>query len=140
MENKPTDLLVVAGVLRAKSGKWLMHRRPPGKRHAGLWEFPGGKVESGEVPENALCRELAEEVDLAVDPAALKPATFAYGAAEGDHPAILILLYQIADWDGEPVAFEGGAIAWFTPDEIARLDKPPLDVALAKQFFAIPAR
>ncbi len=129
----------MAGALSGDSRHWLMHRRPEGKAHAGLWEFPGGKVETGETPSDALIREIKEElgVDLAGD--AIAPAAFAQtGLGTGDAP-IVILLYTCTRWEGEPRPLEGGRIEWFSPDEIALLDKPPLDVDLARQLFEDPS-
>ncbi len=127
---------MVAAALHRDDGRWLMHRRPPGKHHAGLWEFPGGKVEPGEMPRESLVRELAEELGIACREDALAPVAFAETApANGEH-ALVILLYTIGAWDGEPRALEGGAVGWFTPAEALALAKPPLDIALAAQLFA----
>lgn len=136
MEKIPTWLAVVAGALRRDDGCWLMHRRPAHKHHGGLWEFPGGKVETGENPSLALVRELHEELRVTVEPACLIPATFAQEAPETGVRAIVILLYIVPRWNGEPVPEEGGEIGWFTPHEIFTLDMPPLDVALAARLFA----
>jgi len=135
LENFPTWTCVVALALADGEGRWLMHRRPPGKHHGGLWEFPGGKVEAGEKPRNALVREIREELGIALSGDTLVPAGFAEEAqAEGRAP-IVIMLYRSV-WDGSALAaLEGGAIGWFTQVEIARLDKPPLDVALARGLF-----
>jgi len=128
-------LPVVAVALRRPDGRLLMQRRPLGKHHGGLWEFPGGKVEPGETPAIALAREIEEELGLILDPAALVPAGFAqsegaHEKGEGGHPPIVILLYAAQSWQGEPEAREGGEWGWFSPEEAARLPKPPLDVAL----------
>ncbi|MFA9200538.1 MAG: (deoxy)nucleoside triphosphate pyrophosphohydrolase [Cypionkella sp.] len=125
---------VVAGVLRDGDGRLLLQRRPPGKRHAGLWEFPGGKVEPGENPRAALVRELAEElgIDLADD--ALRPAGFAEAAAGGGEPAIVILLYTVGSFSGRPTARGGAEAGWFTPAQAAELPLPPLDRALLAQL------
>lgn len=126
---------MVALALTDGNGRWLMHRRPPGKHHAGLWEFPGGKVEASETPCAALIREIGEELGLTLLEGALAPACFAEEThAEGRAP-IVILLYT-SPWDGSPpTALEGGEIGWFTPQEIAQLPKPPLDIALAGSLF-----
>jgi 8-oxo-dGTP diphosphatase len=140
MVGKKTDaadgpMLVVAAALHRADGRWLMHRRPPGKHHAGLWEFPGGKVEPSEMPAQALERELGEELGIGCDPCDLVPAGFAETPRDAAESAIVILLYSLSVWQGVPDALEGGAIAWFTPDEVESLAKPPLDTALARQLF-----
>lgn len=128
-------ITVVAGALARADGGWLMHRRPPGKHHAGLWEFPGGKVEPSEMPLDSLVRELREELGINCHRAACQPAGFAEekGAAEGS--AIVILLYTVTAWDGMAEALEGGEIGWFTPQEVRALAKPPLDIVLAERLL-----
>lgn len=126
---------VVAGALSRSDDCWLMHKRPPGKHHGGLWEFPGGKVEDYEMPIESLVRELREELGITCDRAACQPAAFAESLDHDGQPAIVILLYTVAKWEGEPAALEGGTIGWFTPDEIRALAKPPLDVQLASVLF-----
>lgn len=127
---------MVALALQGDDGRWLMHKRPVGKHHGGLWEFPGGKVETDEVPVIALEREIAEELGIAVSPAHLRPAGFAQEALTHKKPPIVILLYTANQWQGDIAALEGGEIGWFTPDEIISLPKPPLDVELAAQLLA----
>ncbi|QUL38915.1 (deoxy)nucleoside triphosphate pyrophosphohydrolase [Erythrobacter sp. JK5] len=127
---------VVAGALRGRDGRWLMHQRPLEKHHGGLWEFPGGKVEVAETPAEALQRELREELDIAIDPDACEPIAFAEESRETGGRSIVILLYTVTRWSGEPRALEGEGIGWFTPAEIAGLATPPLDRALAKRVFA----
>lgn len=128
-------ITVVAGALHRGDGCWLMHRRPEGKHHAGLWEFPGGKVETGELPVEALVRELAEELGVRCMAEACQPVGFAESAHSEDGNAIVILLYRIAAWQGEPSALEGGAVDWFTPAQVKTLAKPPLDILLADRLF-----
>jgi len=128
-------IAVVAGALQRADGCWLMHRRPPGKPHAGLWEFPGGKVEPTEIPVEALTRELREELGIGCHRAGCRPAAFAETRAAAEDPAIVILLYTVTGWEGVPTALEGGAIGWFTPQEMRALAKPPLDIALASQLL-----
>lgn len=125
----------MAGALAGEDGRWLMHRRPPGKHHAGLWEFPGGKVEADEMPLESLVRELHEELGVTCHPSACVPIGFAETAAATDARAIVILLYTVSGWDGVPAALEGGEVGWFTPQEVLALAMPPLDVILARQLF-----
>lgn len=130
-----TWIAVSAGALLRHDGRWLMHRRPEGKHHAGLWEFPGGKVEPPEMPLDTLVRELAEELGIRCRADACVPAGFAESTGFESVPSLVILLYTVAGWDGEPQAIEGGDVGWFTPSEALALDKPPLDVALAQRLF-----
>jgi len=128
-------IAVAAGALHRSDGRWLMHLRPEGKHHAGLWEFPGGKVELSESPVEALVRELSEELGIACAPQACAPATFAEGPGARPGAGLVILLYTVSAWEGEPRALEGGAVGWFTPHEVLALAKPPLDILLAAQLF-----
>ena len=122
-----SNFLVVAGALIA-DGRVLVQQRPAGKQHAGLWEFPGGKVEAGETPEAALIRELAEELDVAVGRAALSPLAFA--SVPASERQMVLLLYRVANWRGEPRAIEAPALRWGTPAQLAALPMPPADVPL----------
>ncbi len=133
---KPRWILVVAGAIAGEGGRWLMHQRPREKHHGGLWEFPGGKVEDTEIPVESLARELHEELGIEIASGDCAPVHFAEGWAEDGQTRIVILLYTIARYSGQPQALEGESIGWFTPAEVAMLDKPPLDVALAGQLFA----
>lgn len=135
MEEIPTWMCVVALALNDAEGRWLMHRRPDHKHHGGLWEFPGGKVEPGETPANALIREIEEELGIRLDAGSLEPAGFAQETPERGTTPIVILLYTAKDWDGVPEPREGGAIAWFVSEQIARLQRPPLDVELCRRLF-----
>ena len=126
---------MVAAVLIDARGRVLMQRRPPGKRHAGLWEFPGGKVELGEKRESALIREVAEELGIAIAPADLALAM--ESRAERD-PHVLFL-YTCRRWRGEPRCLEGGALGWFTPAEARRLSVPPLDLEPVARLEAMLA-
>ncbi len=119
---------VVAAALLDGSGRVLMQQRRFSGRHGGLWEFPGGKVEPGETPAQALVRELGEELGITVDPGAIEPLTFA--ALPGD--PVVLMLYTCTRWGGEPVCLDGEAIGWFTLDQIFALPMPPLDVPLAR--------
>ena len=128
-------MMVVAGALQRSDGRWLMQCRPAGKHHADLWEFPGGKIESGELPVQALRRELAEELGITVAESRCHPATFAESPSDYGDRSTVILLYIVRGWHGGPQSLEGGLIGWFLADEVLALPKPPLDVHLAKRLF-----
>ncbi len=128
---------VVAGVLVGPEDTLLMHQRPLEKHHGGLWEFPGGKVEDTEIPVKALLRELREELGIEALESACTPVGFAEDRDPVARSSIVILLYKIDAWQGDPQALEGGRVGWFTPEEIALLDKPPLDQELAARLFAV---
>lgn len=106
----------------------LIAQRPAHKSLGGLWEFPGGKVEKGESPEAALVRELAEELDVSVAPETIRPFAFASHSYESFH--LLMPLYIVDRWTGEPVAREAQALAWVTPAEIRGYAMPPADIPL----------
>jgi len=127
MEKNPTLLVVAAALVRA-DGHVLLQQRPAGKAMAGLWEFPGGKVEPGERSEAALARELAEELGIAVDERALAPAAFA--SAELGERHLLLLLYLCRAWEGEPRALDAADLKWVRPAEMRILPMPPADVPL----------
>ncbi len=126
---------VVAGALRASDGRWLMHRRPLEKHHGGLWEFPGGKVESTEKPVESLIRELHEELGIVVSADQCFPAGFAEEERAEALEPIVILLYKVVHWDGVARPLEGGRVEGFSPSQIANLDMPPLDQQLALHMF-----
>ena len=135
MEKIPTWICVIALALHDDRGRWLMHRRPLHKHHGGLWEFPGGKVETGERPREALVREIQEELGLSLAPHAVQPVAFAEENETGSAKPIVIMLYRSL-YDGSPLcAREGGELGWFDPQGVARLDKPPLDISLTTQLF-----
>jgi 8-oxo-dGTP diphosphatase len=134
MEKNP-NLLVVAAALVDANGRILLQRRAAGRSMAGLWEFPGGKVEEGETPEAALARELQEELGIATDVAVLAPACFA-SAPNGDRHMIL-LLYLCRQWRGEPRALDAEALMWVTPAEMTGLAMPPADRPLIALLDAL---
>ena len=121
-------LLVAAAALINGDGAVLLAQRPQGKSLAGLWEFPGGKIESGENPEAALCRELAEELGLDVDPKDLKPLTFASHAYADFH--LLMPLWTAQRWRGEPKGQEGQKLAWVQPQSLDNYPMPEADIPL----------
>jgi 8-oxo-dGTP diphosphatase len=126
---KPVNvLLVVACALLDAEGRILLARRPEGKKMAGLWEFPGGKVNPGETPEAALIRELREELGIDVTAACLAPFTFASHAYADFH--LLMPLYLCRRWKGTPVAREGQTLAWVRPARLADYPMPPADLPL----------
>ena len=125
MPAAPLLLPVVAAALVDLEGRVLLQQRPEGKSLAGLWEFPGGKIEPGETPEAALIRELEEELAIVVPHACLAPATFA-SAPLGDRH-LLLLLYITRKWTGLPRALEATALRWVRPNEMHALPMPPAD-------------
>lgn len=135
LKDKNSLLLVVAAALVDGAGRVLVQQRPPGKPMAGLWEFPGGKVEAGELPEAALARELEEELGIALDVAALKPATFASEALGERH--LLLLLYALRDWQGVPEPRHATELRWVLPRELHALAMPPADVPLIPLLEAL---
>ncbi|MEG3166411.1 (deoxy)nucleoside triphosphate pyrophosphohydrolase [Sphingomonas sp. PB2P19] len=121
----PLLLPVVAAALVDADGRVLLQQRPAGKSLAGLWEFPGGKIETGETPEDALIRELAEELGIAVPHACLAPAAFARARLGDRH--LLLLLFITRKWSGVPRALEADALKWVRPAEMHALPMPPAD-------------
>ena len=121
-------LIVVAAALVDADGRVLLQQRAAGKPMAGLWEFPGGKVEVGEAPEQALIRELGEELGIATERACLAPAVFA-SERIGDRP-LLLLLYTCRRWRGIPQPLAASGLRWVRPVEMHGLPMPPADIPL----------
>ncbi len=120
--------LVVACALVDADGRVLVAQRPEGKQLAGLWEFPGGKMEPGERPEETLIRELREELGIEVKEACLAPLTFASYAYESFH--LLMPLWICRRWDGRVQALEHTALKWVRPGKLRELAMPPADEPL----------
>jgi len=121
-------ILVVACALIDADKRVLIAQRPEGKTLAGLWEFPGGKVEPGERPEVTLIRELREELGIEVAEACLAPLTFASHAYESFH--LLMPLYVCRRWDGQVIAREGQQLAWVRANKLRDYPMPPADLPL----------
>ncbi|HEY6814678.1 MAG TPA: NUDIX domain-containing protein [Croceibacterium sp.] len=130
MENSPTPVAVVAVALRDSRGRVLLQQCPAHKRHAGKWEFPGGKVEQKEEQKVALCREVFEELGLELSPDALEPCGMAEEPPHDGRPGLVLKLYSSTAWRGNPEGREGQRWGWFTLAEAAALDLPPMDRAL----------
>jgi 8-oxo-dGTP diphosphatase len=129
-------LLVAAIALVDPDGRVLLARRPEGKPMAGLWEFPGGKLGPGETPEEALIRELREELGVDTEESCLAPFTFASHGYEGFH--LLMPLYLCRVWSGGPAPKEGQELAWVRPSQMTDYPMPPADrplVAMLRDFL-----
>ena len=126
-EGLPT-VLVSAVALIDRDGRVLLAQRPAGKRMAGLWEFPGGKIETGETPEAALIRELGEELGIDTAESCLAPLTFASHSYDDFH--LLMLVYVCRKWSGTPRPLEGGELAWVRASRLRDYDMPPADIPL----------
>ncbi|TVQ53713.1 MAG: 8-oxo-dGTP diphosphatase MutT [Rhodobacteraceae bacterium] len=125
----PTPLVLVSAVaLIDRDGRVLLAQRPEGKSMAGLWEFPGGKVEPGETPEQALIRELHEELGVDTWASCLAPLTFASHAYETFH--LLMPLYACRRWEGRPRPREGQRLAWARVENLRDYPMPPADLPL----------
>jgi 8-oxo-dGTP diphosphatase len=118
-------MTVVAAALVDTDGRVLLQQRSEGRHMSGLWEFPGGKVEAGELPEAALIRELKEELGIETETACLAPATFASEPLGERH--LLLLLYICRKWRGTPQALDAAALTWVRPAQMFALPMPPAD-------------
>lgn len=121
-------VLVSAVALIDPDGRVLLAQRPEGKSMAGLWEFPGGKVEAGETPEVALIRELQEEIGIDTWASCLAPLTFASHSYNDFH--LLMPLFACRKWDGTPQSREGQALKWVRANELRNYPMPAADVPL----------
>ena len=121
-------VLVVAAALIDADGRVLLAQRPQGKPLEGLWEFPGGKMGAGELPEEALIRELGEELGIMVKPACLAPLTFASHAYDDFH--LLMPLYVCRRWDGFVQPLDGQALKWVRPKDLRSYPMPAADAPL----------
>lgn len=128
-------VLVAACALVDADGRVLLAQRPAGKPMAGLWEFPGGKVEAGERPEETLIRELKEELAITVKEACLAPLTFASHAYSDFH--LLMPLYVCRRWEGTVIAMEKQQLAWVKPNRLRDYEMPPADVPLIAHLMAL---
>lgn len=130
-------MIVVAGVLRNADGAVLLQRRPAGKPLAGLWEFPGGKMERGETPEGALARELGEELGISTAGRFL-PIAFVSERVGARHMALL--LFEVDGWSGKPAPLHADALDWVMPAEMRGLPMPPADRPLVDRLVDMVAK
>ena len=129
---KPLVLVAAVALIR-RDGRLLLAQRPKGKAMAGLWEFPGGKVEAGESPQGALTRELREELGVHVAEADMTAFSFASHAYENFH--LLMPVFLVRRWEGEVEAMEGQQLAWVSAAEIRSYPAPEADLPLFEQFI-----
>ncbi|MGI9380068.1 MAG: (deoxy)nucleoside triphosphate pyrophosphohydrolase [Methyloligellaceae bacterium] len=121
-------VLVAACVLVDRDGRVLLAKRPEGRKMAGLWEFPGGKIEEGELPEQALIRELKEELNIDTVKSCLAPMTFASHTYDDFH--LLMPLFVCRKWEGDIQPLEGQELAWVRPNRLNTFPMPPADEPL----------
>lgn len=131
----PTILLVAAVALLDEDDRVLLAERPAGKSMAGLWEFPGGKIEPGERPEETLIRELREELGIAVEAPCLAPFVFASHAYETFH--LLMPLFVCRRWQGIVQPMEGQKLAWVRPRKLSEYPMPPADLPLVHHLVEL---
>ena len=131
-------MTVVAAALTDAAGRVLLQQRAPGRAMAGLWEFPGGKVDDGELPEAALVRELNEELGIEANPADLAPACFASAPLGERH--MILLLYLCRRWQGEPRPLDAVALRWERPAAMRALAMPPADTPLVDLLLTLTER
>ena len=128
----PLPLLVIPAIALVDSdGRILLAKRPDNKPMAGVWEFPGGKIEKSETPEQALIREINEELGVNTKKSCLAPISFASHANDTFH--LLLLLYICRRWQGSPEPREGGELAWAKPSQLRQFDMPPAN----KEFISV---
>lgn len=133
MSEAPVKLVLVAAcALIDDDGRVLLAQRPAGKSMAGLWEFPGGKIEAGERPEQTLIRELDEELGIRVKEDCLAPFAFASHGYEGFH--LLMPLYLCRRWQGIVTPREGQMLVWARPKDLGSYEMPPADLPLVAQL------
>ncbi len=128
-------VLVAACALVDADGRVLIAQRPKGKPMSGLWEFPGGKVENGERPEDTLIRELKEELAITVSDVCLAPLAFASHSYPDFH--LLMPLYVCRRWEGTVVATEGQQLAWVKPNRLRDYEMPPADIPLISHLMTL---
>jgi 8-oxo-dGTP diphosphatase len=136
VQTEPIKIVLVAAcALIDADGRVLIAQRPPGRAMAGLWEFPGGKVEAGETPEASLIRELNEELGIVVNEACLAPLTFASHRYADFH--LLMPLYVCRRWEGLVRAQEGQELAWVKPNRLKDHPMPPADLPLISHLTTL---
>jgi 8-oxo-dGTP diphosphatase len=130
-----TILWVAAAALVDTDGRVLVAERPAGKMMAGLWEFPGGKIEAGETPEATIVRELKEELGIDTSASCLAPLTFASHRYDEFH--LVLLLFVCRKWQGTPVAREGQRLKWVRAKDLRTLAMPPADRPLVASLIEL---
>jgi 8-oxo-dGTP diphosphatase len=128
-------LPVVAGALIDDQGQVLVQKRADGSESSGYWEFPGGKIEGGETPQDALVRELKEELSIVVDKADLCAACFSSTSQLNQH--LVLLLFICRKWEGELTPLVASEVKWISPESLDRLSMLPADVALIRALRAL---